>query len=338
MTTPHQPDAQRRLTIVVPMRNEEGHIRACLDSILANARAERTIEVLVLDGDSTDASPAIVAEMADRDPRIRLIRNERRLQAAAFNLGLAEARGEFLIRVDAHSLLPPDYLDACLAALEETGADNVGGPIVSHGEGLVSGAIAAAYRSRFCLGHNRHDPSLGRREVDSVSFGAFRVEALRRIGGMDPSFSINEDFELNHRLRQEGGKVVWDPRIRAHYLVRNSLGRLTRQYFRYGFWKVRTLLHHPDSVRARQLVAPAFVVALLLTPFLIHWFGPIGAVHLAAYAGASLAASVITAARSDWRQCLILPLIFLLIHLAWGTGFLLGLGYWPFRERRTTPR
>jgi cellulose synthase/poly-beta-1,6-N-acetylglucosamine synthase-like glycosyltransferase len=263
---------------------------------------------------------------------VQLIPNPARLQAAAFNRALELARGEYLVRIDAHATIPADYLATCVATLRRTSAVNVGGPIVSVGTGTVGSAIAAAYGSRFGLGHGRHDPNAVEHEVDSVSFGAWQAGPLRQVGGMNPAMAINEDFELNYRLRAAGHRVVWHPQIRAEYQVRGSLRALARQYFRYGFWKVKTLMMHPGSLRARQLVAPLFVLSLLATPALVYLFGWLGAAHLIAYAMASVAASVGVARASAWRHMLLLPLIFLVIHLSWGVGFILGGLYWPFRD------
>lgn len=320
------------------MRNEEARIRQCLDSILANRVPRGELEVLVLDGDSTDDSARLVTELAALDPRVRLVRNEDRLQAAAFNRGLAEARGQFLVRMDAHTIYDHDYVAECIRLLEETGAAGVGGVQRAIGDTPVGEAIAAAVSSRFAAGDAKYRHASQPAWVDTVYLGAWRTATLRDVGGMNPEWAVNEDYEMNVRLRARGGRMYLSPTIRSTYFVRNSLPRMARQYFRYGFWKVRTLVEHPDSVRWRQLVAPSFVLSLLATPLLVHWLGWLGALHLIAYGAANLAASVMLASRTGWRHLPLFPLVFLLIHLSWGSGFLVGLGYWPFRARATPPR
>ena len=171
------------------------------------------------------------------------------------------------------------------------------------------------------------------RWTDTVYLGAWRTETLRRLGGMRADWAVNEDYELNVRLRAAGGRVYLSPTIRSSYFVRPSLPKLARQYARYGFWKVRTVLLHPSSLRWRQLVAPAFVASVLLTPFFMVLFGRVGALHLALYAAANITASAVTASRSGWGLFPLLPGTFLTIHLAWGAGFLAGCLYWPFRAR-----
>jgi succinoglycan biosynthesis protein ExoA len=321
------------VTVVIPMRNEASCIAGCLESILASELpADITIEVLVLDGQSTDDSPAIVAGMALRDARIRLLPNPARLQAAAFNQGLATARGQYLVRMDAHSVYAPDYIAECLRLLESTGAGNVGGVQQATGSSWLTRAIAAAVSSRFAAGDAQYRNATAPGFTDTVYLGAWRTATLHELGGMRTDWAVNEDYEMNVRLRASGGTVYLSPTIRSTYQVRSSAMRLARQYARYGFWKVRTLLEHPASLRWRQLVAPAFVVSILLTPWLVSRFGIWGASHLVLYAAANAAASVIVARRAGMALLPVLPLVFFIIHCSWGAGFLTGLAWWPFRR------
>ncbi len=322
------------VTVVVPMRNEEAGILDCLASILANELPDGELELLVLDGDSTDRSALLVSELSQRDPRVRLIANPARLQADAFNLGLAQARGKYLVRMDAHTLYQPDYISESIRLLEETGAANVGGVQRAVGQNPTAEAIAAAVSSRFAAGDAAYRNATTPTWTDTVYLGAWRTDTLREIGGMIPGWAVNEDYEMNVRLRAAGGRIYLSPTIRSTYFVRGSIAKLARQYFRYGFWKVRTLLKHPGSLRWRQMVAPAFALSLLLTPLLIWWLGPLlGTAHIIAYAVANLAASVIVASKSGWRHLLRLPVIFLVVHTSWGFGFLAGLLHWPFKAR-----
>lgn len=330
-----QPDAGTPVaTVVIPMRNESSRIRACLDSVLANRNpAGGDFEVLVLDGDSTDDSPAIVREMAAADPRLRLIPNPARLQADAFNIGIAEARGRYLIRMDAHTLYADDYVAECVRLLEETGAANVGGVQRATGETLLTRAIAAAVSSRFAAGDAAYRNATEPAWTDTVYLGSWRTETLRQLGGMRPAWAVNEDYEMNIRLRKQGGRIYLSPTIRSTYFVRGSLSKLARQYFRYGFWKVRTLLEHPGYLRWRQLVAPAFVLSILATPFTIHLLGmPLGIGHVLLYLAASIAASIAIARKEGWALLPLLPLIFPVVHLSWGSGFLAGWLWWPWRR------
>jgi glycosyltransferase involved in cell wall biosynthesis len=319
------------------MRNESATIAQCLRSILDN-RVEGGFEVLVLDGASSDDSVAVVQQLAEHDPRVVLLPNPERLQAAAFNRGLAAARGEFLVRMDAHTLYEPDYIAECVRLLEDTGAAGVGGVQRATGTNAVGRAIAVAVSSRFAAGDAKYRHATEPAWVDTVYLGAWRTSTLRDVGGMNPRWAVNEDYEMNTRIRDRGGRMYLSPTIRSTYFVRSSLARLARQYFRYGFWKARTLVHHPRSVRWRQLVAPAFVLSVVAAPFLIAIAGPIGAAHLIAYGVANLVASTLAASASRWRHIPLLPLIFLIIHLSWGFGFLTGAPWWIWTDRRDAAR
>ena len=317
-----------RVSVVVPMRNEESGIIECLESILAN-QVEGDLEVLVLNGDSDDRSPALVEELSHRDPRVKLVPNPARLQADAFNIGLELARGEFLVRMDAHTLYEPDYISECVRLLEETGAENVGGVQSAVGSSVVSCAIAAAVASRFAAGDAKYRNSTEPAWVDTVYLGAWRTETVRELGGMIPGYAVNEDYEMNIRLRRAGGRIYLSPTIRSSYSVRGSLPKLTRQYFRYGLWKVRTLMLHPGSLRWRQMVAPLFVLSLLAAPVLYALVGMIGLSHIFLYLTANLLASIRTASNTSWSNLPLLPVVFALIHLSWGSGFLTGMARWP---------
>ncbi|HEY4099458.1 MAG TPA: glycosyltransferase family 2 protein [Gemmatimonadales bacterium] len=323
------------VTIIIPMRNERENIATCLASVLASdLPAMGTIEVLVLDGASTDGSDEIVRRIAVEDPRVQLLDNPDRLQAAAFNRGLAAARGDFVVRMDAHSSYAADYVAECVRLLEETGAGNVGGVQRAHGTTWVTRAIAAAVSSPFAAGDAKYRNATAPAFTDTVYLGAWRTTTLRELGGMRTDWAVNEDYEMNIRLRARGDTVYLSPTIRSTYQVRGTLPKLARQYARYGFWKVRTLLEHRTSIRWRQLVAPTFVLSVILTPWLVAHLGVLGAAHLVAYAAVSVLASTRIASKQGLALLPILPIVFLVIHLAWGIGFWAGLAYWPMRHER----
>ncbi|MEO5800115.1 MAG: glycosyltransferase family 2 protein [Gemmatimonadales bacterium] len=322
------------ITVVIPMRNEASHITPCLESVLASELpAGMTFELLVFDGESSDNSAALVTALAARDPRVRLLHNPERLQAAAFNRGLAAARGEYLVRLDAHSLYGNDYLAEAVRLLDSTGAANVGGLQRATGEGILGRAIAAAVSSRFAAGDAQYRHATEPTWTDTVYLGAWRTATVRELGGMHADWAVNEDYEMNVRLRARGGRVYLSPTLQSTYFVRDSLPKLVRQYTRYGFWKVRTLLLHPGSLRWRQAVAPAFVLSLIATPLLVHFLGWIGALHLAVYFAANIAASILVARQHGWALLPCFPLIFFLIHCSWGSGFIAGTLYWPWQKR-----
>ncbi|MCA1726775.1 MAG: glycosyltransferase family 2 protein, partial [Actinobacteria bacterium] len=226
------------VTVVIPMLDEERWIRRCIDSLLGGDYPADRLEVLVVDGGSRDRSRAVVRDRAADDQRLRLLRNPRRIAAAAMNAGIAEARGDVIIRADAHTTYARDYISKCVSVLDRTGAAAVGGPQRATGDSRVARAIALTTTSRFGVGDARFRFTRRTEETETVYLGAWRRETLDAAGGFDEGLAINEDYELNHRLRASGGKVVVSPEIRCEYHVRDSLRALGRQYYRYGRGKV----------------------------------------------------------------------------------------------------
>ncbi|HEV8251446.1 MAG TPA: glycosyltransferase family 2 protein [Gaiellaceae bacterium] len=302
-----------RVSVVVPARNEAPFIQRCVTSIRAQALPDdAALEVIVVDGGSTDGTGEL-AEAAGAT----VISNPDRTTPAALNRGLAAAHGDVLLRFDAHSEMRPGYIEACLRALsEEPGAVNVGGWCDVRGLGPWGDAVAAALRSRFGVGNPRlwRRPSgHGRKEVETVPFGCFPTSVLRSAGGWRPDLLRNQDFELNHRLRAAGGRIVYDPGISFVYRPRESLGALWNQYWQFGQWKAIVLSDAPSSLRPRQL-AP---LGLLLAGAASFSGGRAGRAARGAL-GVYLAAVVSVAAQSrNWRTAPVL----VTIHSAWALGF-----------------
>ncbi len=319
----------------MPVLNEAGFIERSLGAVLAQAYPPQLLEVLVVDGGSTDATCAIVQTLMAQHANLRLLPNLRRIQAAAMNIGIAAARGEIIVRVDGHTIIAPDYVSQCVRLLVAGRADNVGGMMRACGQTYVGQAVALATTSPFGIGGSKFHYTDREQEVDTVYLGAYRRETLLRLGLYDENFQINEDYELNYRLRQAGGKILLSPTVQSTYTPRSSLGAVGRQYFKYGGWKVRTLQKHPASLQWRQAVAPLFV-AVLLAGLLAGWcwrpmrwlLGVVGG----SYSLAALLASVVASRRGGWRYFPVLPAVFAAIHMAWGLGFWYGL--WELLARR----
>ncbi|MEZ4456896.1 MAG: glycosyltransferase family 2 protein [Gemmatimonadales bacterium] len=337
MTTATAPNPL--VTVIMPIRNEEAFLGRCLDSVAAGDFPLDQLEVLILDGDSTDRSVGIAESYRNRIPGLKVIPNPARIQSAAFNLALGAARGEFVVRMDAHTIYAPDYVSRCVHLLRTSGAANVGGPQRSVGETALTKAIACAVSSRFGAGDASSRYAQEDVWADTVYLGSWRTETLRRLGGMRAEWAVNEDYEMNYRLRQAGGKILVSPSIKSSYFVRGSIPKLARQYFRYGFWKVRTLLAHPASLRWRQMVAPGLAGYLLTLVVTVPVFGWPALLPLGAYlAGLGVAVSV--GAREPGVPWWYLPAIYPVIHLSYGSGFLLGWFRWlpeRSRDRRNAP-
>ena len=322
------------VTVIVPARNEEKCIEACVASILAQS-VDGELEVVVVDGRSSDRTAALA-----RRAGATVIDNPERITPTALNRGLAAARGRFVARLDAHSEMGPGYLRACLTALdEEAGAVNVGGWADVRGTGAWSTAVRSALQSRLGTGNPRlwrkPPPGSGRQDVETVPFGCFPAVALREAGGWNDALVRNQDFELNHRLRALGGRVVFDPDVWFVYRPRESPSALFRQYWTFGRWKAVVIIKDPGSLRPRQL-APLGLFATLagaVAPSPIR--GP-ARFALAAYG--AVVARAAAASDGGWRTAPVL----LLIHGAWGAGFLTellehGLTWNPRGARRVRP-
>jgi glycosyltransferase involved in cell wall biosynthesis len=315
-----------RVTVAIPALDEAAHIEATVASVLQQD-VDGGLEVLVVDGGSTDGTQ----ELAER-AGATVLENPRKVIPAALNIALEAARGDVLIRLDGHSEMPPGYIAAALRALDaEDGAVNVGGWLVVGGTGPWSLALGAALGSAFGIGNprlwRRPNPGAPRMDVDTVPFGAYRVDALRAAGGWNETLATNEDYELNYRLRRAGGRIVFDPEMWTVYRPRESLPLIARQYWRYGSWKAVMLANAPGSIRPRQ-VAPVLLLATFAAAL------PGSPVARPATAVVVVYGSVVAAvaARSEagWRTA---PLL-LTMHVAWGSALVAGLARAALSGRR----
>lgn len=321
-------DSAPILSVIIPCRNEARHIEACLRSVLAQDPVNGGFEIIVADGLSDDGTREILRRMAAADDRIRMVDNPQRIVSPGLNAAIRLARGGIIVRMDAHTEYAPDYIRACVEALRASGADNVGGPWAARGSGLVSRTIATAFQSVFAVGG-----ALGHRldyegPVDTVYLGCWPRASFEKFGLFDEAFVRNQDDEHNLTITRAGGRIWQSPRIRSWYTPRESLRALFRQYFQYGYWKVLVIRKHGIPASARHLVPGAFVVYATTgwAGCLVH---PVaGWLHLGVmllYAVVNLGFSLREAARHGWSQLPILPLVFVIYHSAYGSGFLLGM-------------
>ena len=264
------------VSVIIPCYNEQATIRLLLDAIYRQTFSSAEIEVIIADGLSTDQTRAEVArfQAEHSDMPVTVVDNARRNIPAALNSALAGARGEYVVRLDAHSVPAPDYIERCVEALAAGQGENVGGvwEVRPRGSGLVQRAIAVAASHPFGVGDALYRYTTQAGYVDTVPFGAFRRDVFTKFGTFDESLLTNEDYEFNARLRQQGGRVWLDPRIRSTYFARGSFKALAQQYWRYGFWKWRMLRRYPQTLRWRQALPPLFVLGLLFGTLLgLFW-------------------------------------------------------------------
>ena len=304
------------VSVLIPVRNEAAHLREIAAAMQAQ-RFEGTFELIFVDGRSDDGSRAILDALAAEDPRVRVLDNPARRTPHALNLALRAARGRVIARMDAHARYPPDYLARGVERLRGGDVEQVTGPALAEGEGRWSRVVALALSTRLGTGgadfrHSADDEF----EVDSGFAGLWWRETLERLGGWDEEWVNDQDFELAARIRKDGGRIVCVPAMAAGYLPRDSLRALAEQYHRYGFYRVKTSLRHPESLRRSHVVAPALVLtagAAVVSPRPLRWAAQAG---LSGYAAAVLASGVRA------RRPAGLALVYTTMHFSWGVGFL----------------
>ncbi len=317
------------ISVIVPCYNEEATIGLLLNALLEQTYPRRQMEVVIADGLSQDGTRGVIAafQRAHPDLAVHIKDNPGRGIPSAVNAAGAAACGDILIRLDAHSIPVPEYVERCVEAIEGEKGAVVGGvwSIRPGATGFVAEGIAQAASHPLGVGDALYRLGAKAGAVDTVPFGAFRRSLFQHMGGLNERLLTNEDYEFNTRVRRDGGVVWLDPQIRSTYVARASLSALARQYWRYGYWKLRMLRRYPGSIRWRQALPPAFVSSLVVL-FLLSLFLPparfLLLAELIAYLGALLVAGLIAAIRQ--RKPLLVPGLAAAIatmHFAWGSGF-----------------
>jgi succinoglycan biosynthesis protein ExoA len=324
------------VSIVVPCRNEIHHIRAFLDSVLRQDLGDLRMEVLIADGMSDDGTRQVLAEYEHRFPFVRVMDNPEKIVSTAANRAIREARGETIVRMDAHTIYASRYVRSCLEVLKETGAGNVGGPALTRATGYLAEAIAHAFHSRFASGGAKYRDPEYEGPVASVPYGCFRKSTLDGIGLYDEDLVCGQDVELNFRIISSGGIVWQSPRIASWYAPRTTLAKLFRQHFQYGFWKIGILRKHRRIVSWRSIVPGSCLLAgaLLLVcagAASLDGFAGWRRLFLAGFsslAGAYIVASCIAALRVSrrygWCFLPVLPVVFGTYHLSYALGSFLA--------------
>ena len=313
------------VSIILPVRNEAATIGAAVASCLAQDY-EGEIEVVVADAMSDDGTRDVVLDLAASHPVV-LVDNPDRVTPSGLNRAIEAASGLVIVRCDAHSELPTDYVARAVATLDETGAANVGGIQRAVGIGAAQRAIAAAMTHPLGVGNARFHRGGRPGPVDTVYLGVFDATALRSVGGFNEDLVRNQDYELNIRLIEAGHTVWFDPALEVIYRPRPSLRALARQYHDYGRWKRRVAAMHPSSLKLRQIAPPVLVVGLLIAILLMATsLRPLGVITWLGYLGVLGIASLIEVLRRrDPAGLLVGPAIGTM-HLSWGLGFLRGAG------------
>ena len=333
------------VSVVIPCYNEERFIGEALTQ-LAGQYDEDRFEIIIVDGLSQDQTRTLIEQFKRNSPRLTLtlIDNPSRSISTALNLGVAAARGNIIARMDAHAAPSAGYIRRCVEVLRQESAGVVGMPChVRPGAGTMTArAIAGAVSHPFGIGDATYRLSEGgspQEPVDTVAFACFRKSLWTDLGGFNELLLTNEDYDFNYRARQAGQQVILDRSGHCDYFARTTLKELAAQYLRYGHWKAQMIKLHPRSIKSRHLVAPAFVCSLILLAVAGLWW------HIAWWLlvleflvyfllAVIFGARVAQKANGGFGMLLLMPVVFLTIHLSWGSSFLTGLVRQPVPEGR----
>jgi glycosyltransferase involved in cell wall biosynthesis len=318
------------ISVIIPCRNENNFIGKCLDSIILNDYPKDKFEILVVDGMSSDGTREIVRQYLRRYPFVKLLDNPKKITPVALNLGIKAARGEIIVRMDAHAEYPMHYLSKCLEYLFLTKADVVGGPIITvpPTDRFIAKCIALLISHPFGVGNSRFRTSREKEYVDTVPFGAYRKDVFNRFGLFDERLVRNQDNEMSSRIIKNKGKIYSDPDLIVRYYSQATIGGLLRQAFRTGMWNITTFKINPSAFRWRHFVPLFFVVTFLtlgflsIFNFLAFW---VFIFLFCLYSIMAIISSISMRAQAGIRYILPMPLIFFLYHMCYGVGSLAGM-------------
>jgi glycosyltransferase involved in cell wall biosynthesis len=310
---------KREISVILPILNEEKYLEDSVNSILSQSFSG-AIEVILAVGPSQDDTMKIAKSIQSRDSRVVVVENPTGKTAAGLNLAIAAARYSIIVRVDGHSQIPVDYCETAYQVLHQTGAVNVGGIMAAEGVSLFERGVARAMRSPLGVGASKFHTGGIAGESDTVYLGCFRKEALLAVGGFDERFIRAQDWELNFRLRENGGVVYFDPRLIVTYRPRSTIKALAKQYFEYGRWRRVVSRRHQGSINYRYLAPPFTVIATSLSILSGALLSPIFFIPALVYSVFILGASTIIG--KSMGEILCLPTILLTMHISWGLGFL----------------
>ncbi len=322
-----------RVSVIIPCRNEEKTIFACLEGLQNQTFPLKDLEVVIADGMSSDMTRQEIERFRQRctEFSIRIIDNPEKTIPSALNRAIKASNGVFIIRMDAHSRPHRDYIQYLVARLESNIADNVGGvwKIQPGTNTWIAHSIAEAASHRLGVGNARYRYTTQAGYVDTVPFGAFRKDLFEKIGKFDETLLTNEDYEFNTRIKEKGGRVFLDPDIQCDYFARPTLRSLAQQYWRYGYWKFKMLKKYPKSMKIRQLLPPVFVLSLIVVGIIAIWYAPfrwflMGEILI--YLLTLCLASIQAARKGNEILYIVgIPLAIAAMHFSWGSGFLLSM-------------
>ena len=314
------PDPQPPVSVIMPILNEARHLRDAVAMILAQDYSG-PLEVVLALGPSTDRTDEVAADLAAADARVHVVANPSGRTPDGLNAAIGASSGEVIVRVDGHAEIPDDYISVAVAELLRVGADNVGGIMDAQGTSAFERAVAAAMRSPLGVGSARFHTGGEPGDADTVYLGVFRRAALERVGGYDPHFARAQDWEMNHRIRETGGKVWFTPDLKVTYRPRASVQALAKQYFHYGRWRRVVARHHEGTINPRYLAPPTMVGATTVAT-IAGFVWPAAWIVPAAYAVGVTAGGLAISRGESAATRAATPVVLATMHWSWGIGFL----------------
>ena len=320
-----------RVSVVIPIFNEERYIRDCVDSLLHQTFSKMDMEWIFVDGGSTDLSKEILYEYRETWPKL--------IKIYSMNIGIGESEGDYIVRLDAHAEYPPDYIEKCVYYLDMTDADNVGGLANTKGQSASGKVISKMLSSKFGVGNSQFRTQGKSGYVDTVPFGAFKKSVFERLGGYDERLTRNQDNEMNERIRKNGGKIYLSDDIHFSYYARDSVKGILKMALQNGKWNVITSYLCPGTMGIRHFVPMVFVLSIAF--FSIAGISAkIWRFFLCIELGVYVLLDLIFSFRAGekWRERFSLIFLFPAFHITYGIGSLVGLIVGMKKEYRKSKR
>ena len=307
------------VSVILPILNEERDLSNCISAILQQDYPSE-IEVILALGPSEDKTTQIAEKLSASDSRIKLVSNPTGQTAVGLNLAIKVSSNEIICRIDGHSEISNDYLKTAVEILEQKNAVNVGGLMYADGNSGLQRVVAQAMRSKLGVGPSKFHTGGSAGESDTVYLGTYKKAAVLAAGGFDERYIRAQDWELNYRLRKNGGLIWFDPRLQVTYRPRSTFKKLAKQYFQYGRWRRVISRQHINTVNFRYLAPPFAVVTNTLSLFLSFIVNPLFISPLLIYFCALIIGSLFIGRKVVDK--LIMPFVLATMHFSWGIGFI----------------
>ncbi len=307
------------VSVILPILNEERDLSECISAILQQ-KYDGKLEVILALGPSTDMTNQIAKSLAQSDSRIKLVDNPTGKTAAALNLAIAAASFEIICRIDGHAEISDTYIKTAVEIMNQTGAVNVGGLMNAAAAGGFQSVVARAMRSRIGVGASKFHTGGEAGTADTVYLGTFKKSAILQAGGFDEKYIRAQDWELNHRLRLNGGLIWFDPRLVVTYRPRDTFGKLAKQYFEYGRWRRAVSRKHQGTVNYRYLAPPIALVVNLLSLILGLFLNTIFFIPVITYLSIIILSGLYIG--KGIYEKITLPSVLITMHASWGFGFI----------------